>query len=43
MSLNVFVRSPDTYSERRFDPNLTIGALKVRNVTSFVYTRIFCY
>jgi len=29
MSLKVFVQSPDTFGERRFDPEITIEALKV--------------
>lgn len=29
MSLKVFVQSPDTFGERRFDPTITIEALKV--------------
>lgn len=30
MSVTVFVRSPDTFSERRFSPDLSIEQLKVR-------------
>ncbi|KAJ9102993.1 hypothetical protein QFC19_004550 [Naganishia cerealis] len=30
MSLNIFISSPDTFSERRFDPHLTVGALKAK-------------
>ncbi|KAJ9118556.1 hypothetical protein QFC22_003776 [Naganishia vaughanmartiniae] len=45
MSLNVFVRSPDTYSERRFDPNLTIGALKAKleSITGIPYSSQVLY
>lgn len=29
-SIQIFVRSPDTYSERQFDAHLTITALKAK-------------
>lgn len=29
MSLKVFLQSPDTFGERRYDPEITIEALKV--------------
>jgi hypothetical protein len=30
MSLEVFVQSPDTFGQRRYDPEITVQALKVR-------------
>jgi tubulin-folding cofactor B len=32
--VNVFVVSPDTRSERRFDPHLTVEQLKVASIIS---------
>ena len=31
MSLKIFIKSPDTFGERRYDPEITIQALKVSN------------
>jgi hypothetical protein len=35
MSLSIFIRSPNTFSERKFPSSLTINALKVRPPASF--------
>jgi hypothetical protein len=41
MSLKIFIQSPDTFGERRYDPEITIQALKVSRASSLITSWLF--